>query len=280
MKNLLPYNGIAIDVFKLATSSKHDKLLKTKIASIEPTISSVYLKYLNAFESNALPTLTRNMTLEPFAEDLLSLYSYRSKTIRDVRSSIRNRQAMTIQTTCQYCTINAVNSMDHVLPKSEFPEFSVNPLNLFPSCTECNGYKLTTYSDCGSNIFLNLYLDPLPVVQYLFVNLNFTGGNEFEFSFYLKNENNAIPQSVFSLIESHYNKLHLLPRFKASAKELVTAIDIDVSGFISQLSVDEIVRITNSNIEKEKDAYGHNNWKCIFKSALINSSDYMARLKT
>jgi 5-methylcytosine-specific restriction endonuclease McrA len=39
---------------------------------------------------------------------------------------------------CPVCGIDRIHTLDHVLPKSAFPEFSVAPLNLVPSCFACN----------------------------------------------------------------------------------------------------------------------------------------------
>jgi hypothetical protein len=279
MRNLLPYSGVTIDVHRRAVSSKQDIQLKSRLETAESVIADEFANYNIAFEANALSTLNANASLAVLKEDLLSLYSYQNSTIRGVRNSIRERQDVTIQTTCQNCTINSVNSMDHVLPKSNFPEFVVNPLNLFPSCTECNGYKLTAYGQGGNPLFLNLYTDTLPTIQYLFVDVHFRGPQDLLFSFYLNNANGAIPANEFSLIESHYKKLHLLQRFHDSAKELVKSLDVSIAGYLPHLPINEIIRIANGIIDGEKVAYGQNNWRCVFKSALINSANYIVRFQ-
>lgn len=42
---------------------------------------------------------------------------------------------------CPYCEIGQVTTLDHYLPKSKFPLFSVTPINLIPSCKDCNTAK-------------------------------------------------------------------------------------------------------------------------------------------
>lgn len=39
---------------------------------------------------------------------------------------------------CPLCGINDVTDIDHYMPRSVFPEYSVHPFNLIPICHECN----------------------------------------------------------------------------------------------------------------------------------------------
>jgi len=43
---------------------------------------------------------------------------------------------------CPLCAQRDVKTLDHYLPRAAFPEFSVMPANLVPSCTDCNKAKL------------------------------------------------------------------------------------------------------------------------------------------
>ena len=43
---------------------------------------------------------------------------------------------------CHLCSHREVTQIDHYLPKSEYPRLSVVPINLVPSCSDCNKSKL------------------------------------------------------------------------------------------------------------------------------------------
>ena len=45
---------------------------------------------------------------------------------------------------CPYCNVATVDTLDHVLPKKIYPEFSVLAQNLVPSCSRCNREKSST----------------------------------------------------------------------------------------------------------------------------------------
>lgn len=52
------------------------------------------------------------------------------------------------------------NTLDHYLPKSSFPDFSVTAVNLSPMCDKCQGKKLEqVLSDDGERLFLHPYFD-------------------------------------------------------------------------------------------------------------------------
>ena len=43
--------------------------------------------------------------------------------------------------TCPYCSVHPIHSVDHFLPKSQFPQYSVMPVNLVGCCRDCNKEK-------------------------------------------------------------------------------------------------------------------------------------------
>lgn len=52
------------------------------------------------------------------------------------------------------------NTLDHYLPKNEFPDFAVTAVNLFPMCDTCQGWKLEqVLSEDGERLFLHPYFD-------------------------------------------------------------------------------------------------------------------------
>src|SRR5690606_726271 len=106
-------------------------------------------------------------------------------------------------TNCQYCTISSGNTLDHILPQNDFPEFVVNHMNLLPICGDCNSTKNRFFlNDDGERIFLNLYTDILPQQQYLFVNIDFNN-DIVSVDFYLNNRN-IIDISLYNLIYRHF----------------------------------------------------------------------------
>ena len=202
------------------------------------------------------------------------MYGYQKKIIRNIRSNITNQQIVTIQSTCQNCTIDSVNTMDHVLPKEKYPEYAVNGYNLFPCCSRCNSYKSESVDHSA---FLNLFIDKLPSVQYLFVRV-YWDIDSVNFEFFLSNEKGLIPNEFYTQIENHYANLHLLQRMKDASRSYLSEFISSNKNYYKKLGKDEVIEAVLESIKEDRVAYGYNYWRCCLKIALIESDifwDYM-----
>ena len=279
MKNLPHYTDDAFEFHKEVLESKNetkkDPTYKERIENMNDAIAGQFLVYDENFVQNFLENIDNYGHTEDEKNDLLKLYSYKNSVIKSLKIKITTTDANRIINTCPNCTINEIDSFDHYLPKGQFPEFVVNPKNLFPSCTVCNRYKNEKWINTGKRLFLNLYLDRLPAEQYLFARL-IIDKDVVTANFYLQN-NGSITDSLFEIIETHYNRLHLLKRFSANINEVVTSLENTITPFIGKLPLDEI---KNTIIEKsncDKIAFGHNYWKSILGIELMNNTEYMSR---
>lgn len=124
-----------------------------------------------------------------------------------------------ISNICPNCTVGRVESLDHCIPKSEFPEFSDNPLNLMPCCMYCNSKKSSVWRREGQRVFLNLFLDELPNVRYLFVQTHIKDGIPV-FKFFIDNRN-SIENNLYKKIEKHYSTLDLCNVFADNSDDVV-----------------------------------------------------------
>lgn len=279
MKTLEPYKDDCFEVHKSAVNKKHNGELKDRLLALNPLVKNSYEGFESNFTKNSLGSQKANSELAKSKDDLLTLYRYQSKVIREVRESIKKSQIKTIISTCQNCTIDSANSLDHILPKAGFPEFIVNPKNLFPCCTTCNSHKLDAIEDDLGQKFINLYLDELPKTQYLFVEIFLDENDDIDFKFSLKNNEGLISEDFYSVIQNHYNKLHLLERFKLKSIEYVSELESKISAFRRRLSVEDIVQDLTTAVIDEKEAYGDNHWKCILEMELIKSKLFMDGFK-
>ncbi|MDD2797933.1 MAG: hypothetical protein PHV20_05010 [Bacteroidales bacterium] len=273
MKNLIVYPHNSLDVHLAAVGRKKTSDSKRKLISIENNVRTDYSEYDLHFYDNKLEYLQKKPFYQIFKSDLQSLYDYQNKTITEVKGHIEKLQVRTIRNTCQNCTINSANTLDHILPQGDFPEYIVNPKNLFPCCSQCNSYKNKYLEANGVKLFLNLYLDNLPEEQYLFVHFDFDENDEIDFNYRLENYY-GIDDKIFALIESHYEKLHLLERMRLRANEVYSEIENSILSGLNKLSLEMIFEEIKENISNDQKAYGFNHWKCVLKLALINDMKY------
>jgi len=271
MKNLSAYADSSFDYYSGAKERKQSEDLKNRLIKIDLTLCADFDDYDKCFYARALNNLQIKSIYNSYKEDLLSLYSYKSFMIQKLKDRIISINPKTVSNTCQYCTINSFNSMDHVLPKSDFPQFSVHPKNLFPSCTECNSYMSKVYEQTGSKPFLNLYIDVLPDVQYLFVDViadAFTGVN---FNYNLINCDDLIDEEIFKQIESHYTRLNLFIRMKKASIEIIDELINDMKPIVRRYGYEIAKDMAIDGINENLIAYGKNHWRFICQKTLLNS---------
>ncbi|WP_143959488.1 HNH endonuclease [Litoribacter populi] len=60
---------------------------------------------------------------------------------------------------CPLCSQRIVRALDHYLPKSKYPIYSITPINLVPACTDCNKDKLVEVPTKGEEETLHPYFD-------------------------------------------------------------------------------------------------------------------------
>ncbi|OCB73176.1 hypothetical protein B0A79_15350 [Flavobacterium piscis] len=277
MRNLDNTTINSFDFHKLIVDSKKatklDPDFKTRLVALENEVEELYNIYKINFDSNSLEKTVANSYPDNHKNDLLKLYNYKSKLIQALKIEITTTSTHRILNTCQNCTLSEINSFDHILPKEEFSEFVVNPLNLFPSCTICNSYKSRFWQENGKRLYLNLYLDELPKSQYLFVDIDYKN-DTFGLRFYLENRS-EIDENLFNIIQSHYNKLHLLERFSRNSDKVITPLQNKIRPFINIISIEEIIKMAIQSANLNRNIFGMNYWESILELALINNDDFL-----
>ena len=69
---------------------------------------------------------------------------------------------------CPLCAHRTVTTLDHHLPKALYPALAVTPLNLVPSCTDCNKAKLARIPHNAEDVSIHPYFDNLGDERWLF----------------------------------------------------------------------------------------------------------------
>ena len=275
MLNLRPYAKKEPFLFhKDMVSSKRTPGTLEQLEEIESEIEEQYINHIRESTANTLENIVALDINEVQKTALKSLYDPRNKKIIDVKNSIITTLENRAIDLCQYCTINDVGTMDHILPKNNFPEYSVHTNNLFPCCSTCNSYKSNLWLLEGSRKFLNPYLDVLPQERYLFVELVDSEG-VIDVNFILENRNEINPE-LFTLICSHYECLHLLERFKRSSHSVVSDLSYTIGPLFEYMSIEEITSTLTDAITKKFSYHGANHWKSVLEISLVQDVNFMS----
>lgn len=147
MRRLPSPNFDAWTLTALAASKFAGTPFEQQVLGAEPALKDAYSRFEAANQTSSWHTLSAclygqggQMIVAGLTKDQLrSLYSdgvvKGDTSARDVYDQIK----VSAEGKCPYCGgIGDVDPLDHYLPKARYPQFSVMPTNLIPSCDKCN----------------------------------------------------------------------------------------------------------------------------------------------
>ena len=122
---------------------------------------------------------------------------------------------------CPYCGgIGRPRNLDHYLPKGHFPQFSILPVNLIPSCRDCNmGSKREYFATCMDKQTIHPYLDNERYFCEQWISAKYFPeiGNEPGFIQYFVDPPEHWTSVQKSRVERHFHEFKLGNRFSLEA---------------------------------------------------------------
>ena len=278
MRKIQHYPNDTFEFHKKAVKRKQASQEKEILQSVEKDIEDCYAVYNDKFRANSLSSLQPFDTNQQTKDALIGLYQFKRKVFSDLfellTTTIDNRRDML----CPNCTLTDCSQLDHYMPKSLFPEFSANPLNLMQCCSICNQKKLDRWLNGVHLLFLNLYIDDLPPVQYLFVDITMDNGIP-RFRFYLQNPGNIDP-ILFGRLESHYQGLDLCERFAERADNVISEIHRDyIASKVANVTPLQFWEMQKSRAMQEQTVFGFNYWRSTLLLECCNNPSFRGYLE-
>lgn len=238
-------------------------------------------KYKTEFNKDTLENLLGghpNLT-EIEKKELQSLYSYNRNPIKKLRNQVLTEKGY-LNEFCPLCGVNLVNTMDHYIPQESYPLFVVHPLNLIPSCSQCNGRKSDTILENGTRKFWNVYLDTPPKDQYLKCDAKVGLNGIVDVDFRL--EQGKIPNKQFHLLEHTMGDdgQRILSVYKAASGKIIIYFIKKVVKYVRDNSPNKTFGDCINDIRDIiDDDFEVNDCECVIKQSLINSPIFHNNLK-
>ncbi|MCC6553382.1 MAG: hypothetical protein IT372_10225 [Polyangiaceae bacterium] len=269
MRNLPPPTSDPHALYDGIIQRKEDASQRERLLALRDAVRRAYEEYdREKPRLERVRPLAAKLTQEQ-RKDLLDCYNSPTDPLKRVRADIFRA----CPDKCQYCTIVDVAHLDHYLPKKDFPEFAVLPINLVPSCGICNSPRSWT-STAGKRALIHLYFDPVPDVRLLFAEVQLVGG---------------VPQAKFrvevsgcldglfaDLYLEHVRTLDLLARYETKAtlgEEGIDSIRQEVVVHCPDLDADRVRAKLFDMARLRQQALGSNHWKVALYFGLAESKD-------
>lgn len=162
-------------------------------------------------------------------------------------------------------------TLDHYLPKTDYPEYSVVFENLTPMCEACQAKKgASDVNDEGNKLFIHPYFDP---IQDAFLSLVISEPYESPTSFSVEVDQGT-PEQIRTLFERHLSEIGFRERFE----EFCIG---EYSGLLSLFTIERdspnpesAERIINRFLLQNK-RQSHNRWEAIFYRGVLSNPDLL-----
>lgn len=247
--------------------------VKIRIEHKKETILRRYKLYLDDFENI---TKRRELAWEIIEKNTLK-YLY-DKKIATQKNQIRLTQSVEFKNICPYCLFRSPDTFDHYLEKDVFPEFNILIKNLVPCCLPCNTTK-ENFEEDGQRVFLHFYIDPIPQIQFLNINLSFDQNFIPNVDFHIRHQT-GIPYKLFKIIKSHFYKLKLLELYKENIDKPISEFTQQVQNYKTNgnLTTREVQNLLVGHGEQLAFLYGVNFWESILWKELAVNTQFINSL--
>lgn len=213
MRSIPLLNVDATDVFDEIAAAKHQPR-RSLMQAARVEILAAYQGYEDM--APEIGELDKAPLTDQQKDAMRHAYSVETEPMTTLRGDLLNRITVA---RCPFCGISETSTLDHYLPKEQYPEFSIFPKNLVPSCAVCNTRKRDRILDVGTNtrMFLHPCYDPIPDTAFLVVGVRMEE-NALIISYRLTRPAGMMLRT-FQHLRSHFNELNLADRYRRMGLE-------------------------------------------------------------
>ena len=164
----------AMGVFLTCISKIRNEDLKSRLTSVATNIADAETAFENAAAVARLHTLHTHSDVggRVSGQEMSDVYDLRmAKQETPGRPFYDKLIAAVTHSRCPLCAQRVVSTLDHHLPKSQFPALAVCPINLIPACADCNKLKLDVVPDVAEEQTLHPYFDDVENERWLYARI-------------------------------------------------------------------------------------------------------------
>lgn len=153
-----------IDVIDDCIDNMTDFALKSEIQKSKGIFTTAESDFESKITNNELYKIPLNKAISALLDiyELKKLYTHR--LVNKKNKGRKHYDSIFVSAPngkCPLCSQRIVRTLDHFLPKSKYPIYSITPINLVPACTDCNKDKLADVPTKGEEETLHPYFDDI-----------------------------------------------------------------------------------------------------------------------
>jgi len=163
----------AKEAFVACISRVRIPALKARLVSVTQSIVDASVEYEAAAEAQTLDQIARNPLVNGVVTtaEMEAVYTDRMAKQNTPGRPIYDDIFAAAKGRCPLCAHRAVTTLDHHLPKAHYPALAVAPLNLVPSCSDCNKAKLASVPHTPEDVSIHPYFDNVDSERWLYADV-------------------------------------------------------------------------------------------------------------
>ncbi|WP_370311945.1 HNH endonuclease [Sagittula sp.] len=213
MRSIPLLNVDATTVFDDVAAAKHLQR-RRRMHDARTNVLAAYQEYIEAVPE--VGGLAKAVLTDQQKEAMQHAFSVETAPMAALRQKLLKR---TCVARCPFCGISESSTLDHYLPKEQYPEFSIFPNNLVPCCAVCNTRKRDRILDEDTNVrmFLHPCYDAIAVLEFLSVRTR-VEADALVISYRLV-QPEGMADLTFQHLSSHFKELDLADRYRRMGLE-------------------------------------------------------------
>lgn len=276
MRKRKRYSKNAYKFHKYALSQKRNDS-KAIVEKIECKLRRRFGLYKRLLNEDRLEELTHLRLTDERKTALKDLYAYNSTAFRELKIELTTDENNRMSNLCPNCLLDLVSTLDHIIPKTPYPEYSTNPYNLIPCCTTCNSKKNDDWIKEGKRSIMDFYIDDIPEIQFLFAYPKIDGGKiDVIYEIHFPHNYNPI---LKERLEKHFKKLELLKRYRENSDDKIDELAYLIKSFAESSKDSTIKEIIKKKAHEMQKKFGINYWVSILNTACMDNVEVYNYLK-
>lgn len=256
----------------IANVRKEPTLSHIKTSKV--TIVSKSKEYDELAENGQLNGLNSHLTVRGGATKDDMVWMYDNKFVADGGRKYYNKiKSIPKFGRCPFCGVGIVTTLDHYLPKTEYPTYAVTPFNLVASCADCNKKKSTIVSTKREEEFMHPYYDDFDDEIWLKTKIIFT--DDVIFNFYVEKPADW-NQEKYERAKNHFERLGLNSLYASHCAEAFAEYEFSVRRILMAGGVKLVAEDLKDRV-KEKRSITKNNWKAALYEGILDCEDFFEK---
>lgn len=168
---------------------------------------------------------------------------------------------------CPLCGKRVVSTLDHHLPKTEYPTYAITPTNLIAACADCNKAKSNNIIESRDKETIHPYYDDFN--DRVWIRARIIEGIPIGFNFFVDKPENWTEEK-FERAKNHFKVFRLNHLYSAHASDAFVPYRSMLKRRYSRGGVEGIKEDLRDQIEVFREAR-LNSWEAAMYEAILNS---------